>query len=65
MTIKEELALVCKTKESVVKLSSENLKKYKTNFYSQPFKIWQLDLLWEYLWDDISFEEIKKIFKLK
>ena len=65
MTIKEELTLVCKTKESVVKLSSENLKKYKTNFYSQPFKIWQLDLLWEYIWGDITFEEIKKIFKLK
>ena len=65
MTIKEELALVCKTKESVIKLSSENLKKYKTNFYSQPFKIWQLDLLWEYIWGDITFEEIKKFFKLK
>ena len=65
MTIKEELTLVCKTKESVVKLSSENLKKYKTNFYSHPFKIWQLDLLWEYIWGDISFEEIKKIFKIK
>ena len=65
MTIKEELALVCKTKESVVKLSSKNLKKYKTNFYSQPFKIWQLDLLWEYIWGDITFEEIKKIFKIK
>ena len=65
MTIKEELALVCKTKESVVKLSSENLKKYKTNFYSQHFKIWQLDLLWEYILGDITFEEIKKIFKLK
>ena len=64
MKIKEELALVCKTKESVVKLYSENLKKYKTNFYSQPFKIWQLDLLWEYIWGDISFEEIKNIFKL-
>ena len=64
MTIKEELALVCKTKESVVKLSIENLRKYKTNFYSQPFKIWQLDLLWEYIWGDISFEEIKNIFKL-
>lgn len=64
MKIKEELALVCKTKESVIKLSNENLKKYKTNFYSQPFKIWQLDLLWEYIWGDITFEEIKKIFKL-
>ena len=65
MTIKEELALVCKTKESVVKLSSETLKKYKTNFYFFFFKIWQLDLLWEYIWGDITFEEIKKIFKLK
>ena len=65
MTIKEELALICKTKKSVVKLSSENLKKYKINFYSQSFKIWQLDLLWEYIWGDISFEEIKKIFKIK
>ena len=64
MTIKEELALVCKTKESVVKLSSENLKKYKADFYSQPFKSWQLDLLWEYIWGDISLKEIKKIFKI-
>lgn len=65
MTIKEELALVCKTKESVVKLSSENLKKYKIDFYSQPFKSWQLDLFWEYIWGDISLKEIKKIFKIE
>ena len=64
MTIKEELALVCKTKESVIKLSSENLKKYKTDFYSQPFKKWQLDLLWEYIWGDISLKENKKIFRI-
>ena len=64
MTIKEELALVCKNKESVVKLSIENLRKYKTNFYSQPLKIWQLDLLWEYIWGDISLKEIKKIFRI-
>ena len=64
MTIKEELALVCKNKESVVKLSIENLRKYKTNFYSQPFKNWQLDLLWEYIWGDISLKEIKKIFRI-
>lgn len=65
MTIKEELALVCKNKESVIKLSIENLKKYKTNFYSQPLKNWQLDLLWEYIWGDISLKEIKKIFKIE
>ena len=65
MTIKEELALVRKTKERVVKLSSKNLKKYKNDFYSQPFKSWQLDLLWEYIWGDISLKEIKKIFKIE
>ena len=64
MTIKEELALVCKTKESVIKLSNENLKKYKADFYSQPFKSWQLDLFWEYIWGDISLKEIKKIFRI-
>ena len=64
MTIKEELALVCKTKESVIKLSGENLKKYKTSFYSHAFKSWQLDLLWEYIWGDISLKEIKKIFRI-
>lgn len=65
LNLKEYLRGICIERDFVVKLYGENLKKYKTNFYSQPFKIWQLDLLWEYIWGDISFEEIKKIFKLK
>ena len=64
MNLKEYLGLVCIEKKFVVKLSIENLKKYKINFYSQPFKIWQLDLLWEYIWGDISLKEIKKIFRI-
>ena len=64
MLLKEYLVLICIEKDFVEKLSIENLRKYKTNFYSQPFKIWQLDLLWEYIWGDISLKEIKKIFKL-
>ena len=64
-TLKEYLGLVCIEKNFVVKLSIENLKKYKTNFYSQPFKIWQLDLLGEYIWGDISLKEIKKIFRIE
>ena len=64
MLLKEYLGLICIEKDFVVKLSIENLRKYKTNFYSQPFKIEQLDLLWEYIWGDISLKEIKKIFKL-
>ena len=63
-TLKEYLGLVCIERNFVVKLSNENLKKYKINFYSQPFKIWQLDLLWEYIWDDISLKEIKKILRI-
>ena len=64
LNLKEYLGLICIEKDFVVKLSIENLRKYKTNFYSQPFEIWQLDLLWEYIWGDISLKEIKKIFKL-
>ena len=64
MSLKKELAIICQIKKNVVKLSNENLKKYKTNFYSEPFKIWQLDLLWEYIWGDISLKEIKKIFRI-
>lgn len=64
MSLKKELALICQIKKNMVKLSNENLKKYKTVFYSQTFKTWQLDLLWEYIWGDISLKEIKKIFRI-
>ena len=64
MLLKEYLGLICIEKDFVVKLSIENLRKYKTNLYSQPFKNWQLDLLWEYIWGDISLKEIKKIFRI-
>ena len=64
-TLKEYLGLICVERNFVVKLSIENLRKYKTNFYSQPFKNWQLDLLWEYIWGDISLKEIKKIFRIE
>lgn len=63
--LKEYLGIICVERDFVIKLSNENLKKYKTNFYSQPFKIWQLDLLWEYIWSDISLKEIKEIFKIE
>ena len=63
-TLKEYLGLVCIERTFVVKLSNENLKKYKISFYSKPFKIWQLDLLWEYIWGDISLKELKKIFRI-
>ena len=64
LNLKEYLGVVCVERDFVIKLSNENLRKYKTNFYSQPFKNWQLDLLWEYIWGDISLKEIKKIFRI-
>lgn len=65
VSLKEYLGLICVERDFVVKLSNENLRKYKTNFYFQPFKNWQLDLLWEYIWGDISLKEIKKIFRIE
>lgn len=64
MSIKELAIVVCQKKKNVLKLSSEELKEFKTNFYSQPFIKWQLDLLWEYIWNDVTLEEIKKIFRI-
>ena len=64
MNIKELAYVICQKKENVVKLSRKKLKEYKIAFYSQKYKEWQLDLLWEYIWGDISFEEIKKIFRI-
>lgn len=61
----QELALdICQNKINVLKLSNKDLRKYKTSFYSQNFKVWQLDLLWEYIFGDITLEEIKNILKL-
>lgn len=64
MNIKMLVSAVCKEKENVIKLNNETLKKCKNSFYSQNYKAWKLDLFWEYIWDDISLEEIKKILKL-
>ena len=65
MNIKELAYVICQKKENMVKLSRKELKEYKTSFYSQKYREWQLDLLWEYIWGDITFEEVKKIFKME
>lgn len=64
MNIKELAYIICQKKENMIKLSRKELKEYKIAFYSQKYKVWQLDLLWEYIWGDITFEEVKKIFKM-
>ena len=65
MNIKELALDICQNRINVLKLSRKELKEYKIAFYSQKYGVWQLDLLWEYIWGDISFEEIKKIFKME
>ena len=65
MTTKGLVSIVCQNKENVIKLNSETLKEYKIEFYSQYFPTWKLDLLREYIWGDISFEEVKRIFKIE
>ena len=64
MNIKELAYVICQKRENMVKLNRKELKEYKTSFYSQKYKEWQLDLLWEYIWGDISLKEIKKIFRI-
>ena len=64
MNIKELAYVICQNRKNVLKLSSKDLRKYKNSFYSQNFKAWQLDLLWEYIFGDITLEEIKNILKL-
>lgn len=64
MNIKELAYVICQNRKNVLKLSSKDLRKYKISFYSQKFKVWQLDLLWEYIFGDITLEEIKNILKL-
>lgn len=62
-TFKDLFADICEIKAFVVKLHYEDLRNYRNDFYSQPFPEWRLNLLWEYIWGDISYNEIKAIFE--
>ncbi len=48
-------------KPYVVKLQGNNLNEYRNYMYSLPFKEWTIDLLWEYIWSDMTYEQIYKI----
>lgn len=54
---------ICEIKDFVLKLDSGSLKNYKIVFYNQNFPQWRLDLLWEFIFDDIEYDVIKYIFK--
>lgn len=56
-------SLICEIKQNVLKLNGKELRNYKKVFYNQKFPVWQLNLLWEYIFDDISYEELRTIFE--
>lgn len=62
-TFKDLFLHICEIKLFVIKLELQDLVLFKKEFYSQDFKIWRLDLLWEFIFDDISYEELEYILR--
>ena len=54
---------ICEIKQYVIKLKGEDLREYKQKFYKQQFAMWRLDLMWEFIWDDIDYETMLYIFE--
>lgn len=63
--MKELFKSVCETKQYVLKLDYGALKEFKKIFYQKEIVKWQLDLIWEFFWDDREYEEIKIILENK
>lgn len=59
----DELFLtICVLQKSIVKLKLKELTNFKQTFYSLSFPTWQLNLLWELIWQDRSVIEVASIF---
>ena len=56
---------ICEIKQNIVKLHLKELERFKKSFFSLDFPEWRLQLLWEYIWDDKSYDEIFYIFNEK
>lgn len=56
---------ICEIKKNVVKLSLEERASFKSQFFNLNFSEWSLNLLWEFIWDDKSYNEILYIFTQK
>lgn len=54
---------ICEIKRFVLKLKGKHLREFKQQFYLQPFPEWRLDLMWEFIWDDIQYETMEYIFR--
>lgn len=60
----EDLFLkILQIKDFVIKLKGKELRNFKLIFYNQKFSRWRLDMLWEFIWDDIDFEKLIEVFK--
>ena len=54
---------ICEIKEYVIHLWGKDLKDFKKQFYQQPFPKWRLDLMWEFIWNDIDYPTMFYIFR--
>lgn len=53
---------ILQIKSFVVKLKGKELKNFKLIFYNQDFPLWRLDMLWEFIWNDIEYTTMLKVF---
>ena len=56
---------VCKIKHYVLQLNGDKLRVFKKSFYQKNIAKWQLDLVWEFFWDDRTYEEMQFILQNK
>lgn len=55
----------CENKQSIVQLPLKELRLYKRWFFNVDVPEWRLNLIWEYLWNYRTFDELVFIFKNK
>lgn len=61
--LKELVSDICQLKEYVVKLDYTGKVEFQKEFYSLPFREWKLNILWDYIWDYKTYNEIIHILE--
>lgn len=65
LSFKDTFADINKLKEEVRSLDYKQIGSYRDQFYKKDYPEWILNLMWEYIWDDITYEQLYCIFKSK
>lgn len=52
-------------KQFATSLNVDQRKHFKRFFFSLNFSEWQLNLIWEFFWDDKTYDEISYVFSQK